>query len=270
VSGGNDSRNRDHRPSCGIAAWKFENAADDKQAGYHGRAAPDKQRATTDFLSGPEAQRNECAQDRVDGHRGNEGLSNAGLLEEVRGVREQSGRAIPQLVVERYDRDDGPALSGFRGVMMICLRWTYEVGASEAVQNGDSGLLGGKNTTVFDLLKDDSIFVFEVVVRHGAVDLEQDLLGHLVVAFEGIETRRLGDEEQDNDRESNEDPLTVNRIPPLVGWEGGHNLECNSGAERSQSPLFRGKHLTQVSGTVPAVVNARRAGRSRVLHLEHV
>jgi hypothetical protein len=63
-----------------------------------------------------------------------------------------------------------------------------------------------------------------------------------VIPLESIETRRLGDEKQHNERKPNEDPLAVDRIPPLVRRESGYNLECNGGAEGSQSPLFSGKH----------------------------
>lgn len=60
--------------------------------------------------------------------------------------------------------------------------------------------------------------MLEVVVGHGAVYLLHDLLGLLVLAPLGKEARRLGNDEEDDDGETDEEPHRVDGMAPLADW----------------------------------------------------
>lgn len=196
----NHSRYSDHgRTICRIGR-QLQYSTDDKEARYHSKTAPDKQRATADTLSGVEADSYENNEHSVDCDRSEEGLLKTGLLEKVRGIGKDDRRSGPKLILEWDNGNDGSS----------------KIGTPETVQNRDVLALRREDFTIFNLFQDDGVFVLDVVVRYRPVDPTEVAPAFLVLAPDGVESRCLRDNGEHDGSETDKEPHRVDGIAPFV------------------------------------------------------
>lgn len=210
-----DLRNSNHGGAGCRRGWHLEYSAHDKEARHHGQPAPYEQGSATDPFSRVKADGDKGDEHRIDGDGSEERLGQSGLLEKVRRVRKDDRRAGPQLVLERHDGNDGPA----------------QIGPPETVEKRDVFLLVGKDPAVFNLFHNDGILVIDIIVWYRPVDPFEVALALVVLAADGIEARRLGNDGEYDGCETDKEPHRVDGMAPLVDGHGRDDLQTYGGGE---------------------------------------
>lgn len=186
---GRDLRNGNHGCAVGGSEWHLENTTYNEQKRDHERADVNKQWASADSVGSVKADGNEDDENSINSDSGNEGLRNPGLLEEVRRVDEEDWRAIPELVVEWHERNNGSTLQAKGQCQLRCMgsmHWeldTYKVATTETVQNRYAFLAIGEDLSIVDLFLDDSVLMVEVVPRDATVNVLHHLLCLVMLSF---------------------------------------------------------------------------------------
>ena len=79
--------------------------------------------------------------------------------------------------------------------------------------------------------------MIDIVTADTAIDPLEDLFAFDMIASGAVESRRLGDEAEDDGGKTDESPHGVDGVSPFSNWELRDDLKGNGSSERTDGPL---------------------------------